>query len=118
MVENNRYMDDMLMTSDSSTDLEMIIRESMPLFESREFKLRKWVVNSLSKYILSNISQSELGPIIREIDLGSHPMPDCKAVGVVCDVKNAQLGVCGSSALSEVSTRREMLRMLASHFDP
>ena len=55
MVENNRYMDDMLMTSDSSTDLEMITRESMSLFESRGFKLRKWVANGLSKSILSNI---------------------------------------------------------------
>ena len=118
MVENNRSMDEMLMTSDSSNDLEMITRESLSLFESREFKLRKWVANSLSKYILSNISQSDLGSSIRDIDLGSKPMPDCKALGVVWDVKNARLGVCGNSALSEVSARREMLRMLASHFDP
>ena len=102
--------------SEQLVSYSSIIRRLLSIFQ--ENKLRKWVANSLSKYILSNISQSELGSIIREIDLGSHPMPDCKAVGVVCDVKNARLGVCGSSALSEVSTRREMLRMLASHFDP
>ena len=45
-------------------------------------------------------------------------MPDCKALGVVWDVENDCLKVCRNSALSEVSTRREMLRMLASHFDP
>ena len=118
MVENNRYMDDMLMTSESLTDLEMIARESMSLFESRGFKLRKWVANGLSKSILSNIPQSELGSSIREIDLGSHPMPDCRALGVVWDVENDCLKVCRNSALSEVSTRRKMLRMLASHFDP
>ena len=93
MVENNRYMDDMLMTSDSWTDLEMITRESMPLFESREFNLRKWVANSLSKFILSNVSQSNLGSSIREIDLGSHPMPDSKALDVIWKVENARLGV-------------------------
>ena len=118
MIENNRYMDDMLMTSESLTDFEMITRESMSLFESRGFKLRKWVANGLSKSILSNIPQSELGSSIREIDLGSHPMPDCRALGVVWDVENDCLKVCRNSALSEVSTRREMLRMLASHFDP
>ena len=110
IVENNRYLDDILMTSDSITDLEMITRESMSLFESRGFKLRKWVANGLSKSILSNIPQSELGPSIREIDLGSHPMPDCKALGVVWDVEKDRLKVCRKSALSEVSTRREMLR--------
>ena len=65
MVENNRYMDDVFMTSDSLTDLEMISRESMSLFESRRFKLRKWEANGLSKSILSNIPQSELGSSIR-----------------------------------------------------
>ena len=61
--------------------------------------------------------QSDLGSSIREIDLGSHPMPDCKALGIVWDVENDRLRICGSSALSEVSTRRKMLRRFASHFD-
>ena len=41
MVENNRYMNDMLITSYSLTDLEMITRKLMSLFESRGFKLIK-----------------------------------------------------------------------------
>ena len=73
----------MLITSYSKTDLEMITRESMSLFKSRGFKLRKWVANGLSKSILSNILQNELGPSIREIDLGSHAMPDFE--GLVTD---------------------------------
>ena len=81
-------MDDMLMTSDSLTDLEMIIRESMSLFESKGFKLGTWVANGLSKSILSNIPQSDLGLSIRGINFGSHLMPDCKALGVVWDVEN------------------------------
>ena len=117
MVETNRYMDDMLMTSDSLTDLEVVTRESMSLVKSSGFKLRKWVENGLPKSILSNIPQSDLRSSIREIDPGSHPIPDCKALGIIWDVENDRLRVCGNSALSEVSTRREMLRMLASHFD-
>ena len=106
------------MASGLLTDLEMIPRESMSLFESREFKLRKWVANGLSKSILSNIPQSDLGCSFREIDLGSHLMPACKALGVLWDVENDRLKICGNSALSEVSARRKMLQMLASHFDP
>ena len=45
-------------------------------------------------------------------------MPDCKDFGVVWEVENDCLKVCRNCALSEVSTRREMLRTLASHFDP
>ena len=117
MVENNRYMDGMLITSVLLTDLEMITREPMSLFESRGFKLRKWVANGMSKSILLNIPQGDLGSSILEIDLGSHPMPDCKALGVVWDVENDRLRVCGNSTLSEIFTRRGMLPMLASHFD-
>ena len=52
------------MTSGSLTDLEMITRKSMSLFEGRRVKLRKRVANGLSKSILSNIPQSELRSII------------------------------------------------------
>ena len=45
-------------------------------------------------------------------------MLDCKALSVVWDVENDRLKVCRNNALWEVSSRREMLRMLASHFDP
>ena len=107
-------MNVMLITSDLLTDLEMITCESVSFFEGRGFKLRKWVANSLSKSILSNISQSDLGSSIREIDFGSNTTLDCKALGVVWDVENDCLRVCESSALSEVSTRRKMLRVHVS----
>ena len=48
-IENNRYMDDLLLSSDSLTDLQIVSRESIALFKSRRFKLRKWVANSISK---------------------------------------------------------------------
>ena len=44
-IENNRYMDDLLLSSDSLVDLHTVSRESIALFKSRGFKLRKWVAN-------------------------------------------------------------------------
>ena len=41
VIQNNRYMDDILFASDNLGDLEIIARESAKLFESRGFKLRK-----------------------------------------------------------------------------
>ena len=50
-----RYMDDLLLSSDSLVELETIARESRLLFESRRFTLRKWVSNNAAKSILSYV---------------------------------------------------------------
>ena len=70
-IENNRYMNDLLLASDSLGDLKKISCKSTPLFESRGFKLRKWVANGSSKTVLSGIPKCDLGSNIREIDLSA-----------------------------------------------
>ena len=44
-------------------------------------------------------------------------MPDSKALGLVCDVESDRLRVFSSRKLIEVSSRRQMLSVLASQFD-
>ena len=117
-IENNRYMDDLLLTADSLNDLETVSRESALLFRSRGFKLRKWVANRQSRSILSDIPKEDLGPGLGEVDLGAQPMPDSKALGITWDVENDKLRLCPKKSLVEVSTRREMLSALAGQFDP
>ena len=118
-IENNRYMDDLLLASDSLDDLKKISRESTSLFESRGFKLRKWVANGGSKTVLSGIPKCDLGSNIWEIDLSAEPMPDSKTLGMVRDVENDRLRVCFKhQKLGEFTTRREMLGALAGQFDP
>ena len=68
VIENNRYMNDLLLASDSLDDLKKISCESSSLFESRGFKLRKRVANGSSKTVLSGIPKCNLGLNIREID--------------------------------------------------
>ena len=75
-IENNRYMDKLLLVSDSIDDLKRISSESASLFESRGFKLRKWIADGSSKTVLSGIPKCDLGSNIREIDLSVEPMPD------------------------------------------
>ena len=117
-IENNRYMDDLLIATNSLNDLQAISQEAAELFQSRGFKLRKWVANSLSKSVLSGIPSCDLGPNIREIDLGSQLMPDSKALGLAWDVEHDSLRVSSRHALCDVTTRREMLRAIARLFDP
>ena len=78
-IESNRYMDDLLLSLDSLSDLQMISREAVALFENRRFKLRKWLASELSKSILNDIPQEDLCSNIHEIDIGSGP-----GLGVGC----------------------------------
>ena len=117
-VERNSYMDDFLLSSDSLDDFEKVSQESMLLFASRGFKLRKWVAHGLSKSVLSFVPSCDLITNLKEIDLCSQSLPDSKALGLVWVVESDRLRVCSSRKLIEVSTRRQMLSVLASQFDP
>ena len=64
-------MDDLLFSFDSLNDLKLVARQSIELFKSRGFKLRKLVANAMSKSVLLNVAQEDLGSSFREIDLSS-----------------------------------------------
>ena len=117
-IENNRYMDDLLLSSDSLVDLHTVSRESIALFKSRGFKLRKWVANNISKSVLSEVPKDDLSPNLKEIDIGTQLMQASKALGLVWDVENDRLRVSCKQNLTGITTRREMLSALASQFDP
>ena len=46
VLEKSRYMEDVLFSSDSLSELVTMSRESIELFKSRGFILRKWVANA------------------------------------------------------------------------
>ena len=106
---------------DSLGDLALVARQSLKLFKSRGFKLRKWVANAMSKFVLLNEAQEDLGANLRKIDLSSELMSNAKALGLVWDVdlENDTLRMRSKrSWISVYSTRREMLSVLASQFNP
>ena len=90
-IENNRYMDDLLLASDSLDDLKKISRESTSLFEGRDFKLRKWVTNGSIKTVFSGIPKCDVGSNIPEKDLSAEPMPNSKTLSLVWDAENDRL---------------------------
>ena len=104
-----RYMDDLLLSSDSLVELKTISRESRLLFESRGFTLRKWVSNNAAKSVFSDVPPSDRTSNLKEIDLASQPMPDSKALGLKWKVEEDTLCICPDRKLTEVSTRRQML---------
>ena len=82
-VERNRYIDDLLLLSDSLDDLEKVSQESMSLFVNRGFKLCKRVANNLSKSVLSFVPSYNLITNLKEIDLCSQSLPNFKVLGLV-----------------------------------
>ena len=112
-------MDDLLLVLNFLDHLKKISLESTPQFESRGFKLRKWVANGSSKTVLSGIPKCDLGSKIREINLSAESVPDSKTLGLVWNVEIDRLRVCFKhQKLGEVTTRREILGALANQFDP
>ena len=87
-VEHNRYKDDLLLFSDSLIELKQITSESMELFESRGFSLHKWAANSFTKQISLQIPRYDLATCVREVDLGSDPLPHYLALGLTWDTES------------------------------
>ena len=96
-------MDDLLFSSDSLVDLHTVSRESIALFKSRGFKLRKWVANNISKSVLSEVPKDDLSPNLKEIDIGTQLMPASKALGLVWDVENDRLRVSSKQNLTGIT---------------
>ena len=88
---------------------EMVAREGIELFESRGFKLRKWVTNGHAKSVLRQVPQCDHAPSIGKIDIGSQPLPDSTALGLSWDPESDTLKISGRTFV-EAATRREMAR--------
>ena len=110
-------MDDMLLSSDSFAELQVIAGEAINLFESRGFKLRRWVANSLAKDILMTVPHCDLAPSVGEIDLAAESLPNSKALDSTWDTENDKL-LNRCRRFTEASTKREMTSQIASQFDP
>ena len=116
-VTNNRYMDDLLLAACSLKDLQVVAEEGIALFNSRGFKLSKWVANCHAKEILNLVSPSDLAPCFKEVDLCSDPLPISKTLGLTRDPQNDNFRI-NVKEFSHATTRREMTSQLASQFDP
>ena len=116
-VEEHRYMDDVLFADDTLSDAETFAREGMKLFQSRGFKLRKWVANSNAKPVLQQIPPCDRASSVEKIGIGSQPLPDSSALGLVWDPQSDTLRISSRKFL-DATTRREMTSQLSCQFGP
>ena len=117
VVKHNRYMDDVLFAGETLSNAEAFAEEGTKLFKSRGFRLRKWVTNSHAKSVLLRVPQCDRATSVGRIDIGSHPLPDSSALGLVWDPEGDTLRI-GGKKFVDANTKREMTSQLASQFDP
>jgi len=96
-------MDDLLFAGDTVSNTEIFAKEGIELFNSRGFKLRKWVTNSHAKSVLHQVPQCDHAATVGRIDIGSQPLPDSSALGLAWDPESDTLRISG-----QATTRREM----------
>ena len=65
-IDEKRCLNDLLLSFDWLGDLELVARQSIKLFKSRDFKPRTWVANTASKSVLLNMAKEDLGASLRE----------------------------------------------------
>ena len=110
-------MDDVLFAGETLSNAEAFADEGTKLFKSRGFRLRKWVTNSHAKPVLLRVPQCDRATSVGRIDIGSHPLPDSSALGLVWDPEGDTLRI-GGKKFVDAYTKREMTSQLASQFDP
>ena len=113
VVKHNRYMDDVLFAGETLSNAEAFADEGTKLFKSRGFRLWKWVTNSHAKPVLLRVPQCDRATSVVRIDIGSHPLPDSSALGLVWDPEGDTLRN-GGKKFVDANTKREM----TSQFDP
>ena len=69
-VTQNRSMDDLLFAGNTLSDVETFAREGIELFESRGFKLRKWMTNGHAKSVLLQVPLCDHAPSVGRLTLG------------------------------------------------
>ena len=96
-ITQNIYMDDLLFAGDTLSNVETFARKGIEVFESRGFKLRKWVTNGHAKSVLLQVPQCDHAPSVGKIEIGSQTLPDSTALGLCLDPEQGrtQGGVLG-----------------------
>ena len=110
-------MDDLLLAVCSLNDLQVVAKERIALFNSRGFKLSKWVANCHAKEILNLVSPSDLATCFKEVDFCLDSLPNSKTLGLTGDPQNDNFQI-NVKQFSHATSRRKMTSQLASQFDP
>ncbi len=107
-IANNVYVDNVVIGAESVHDAQNIYSEAKELFQDASLNLCEWCSNS-TEFLQSIPEQDKTTP------------KKMKVLGLLWDVKEDKLKIAPSKHIDEFlcyPTKRQVLNMVASHFDP
>ena len=114
-VQRNFYVDDLLKSVKNSEDAIKIYTQTSKLLSFGGFHLTKWISNK--RDVLDAIPQSELTKYLKNIDFETEKLPVERALGMQWNVESDKF-LYNINILDKPSTRRGMLSIISSIYDP
>ena len=116
-IRNNFYVDDLLKSVEDEKAATRLLKELKEMCAKGGFNLTKFNSNSLA--VLQSVPQEERAQQLKELTLGSDPLPPDRALGVVWDPETDSLGfqVDMQKLKQKPMTKRGMLSATASCYD-
>ena len=113
-VLRNFYVDDLLKSTASINDAVLLSTKLRELLHRGGFRLTKWISNS--REVIAQIPKGERAPDVQDIDIGEE-LPTGRALGVRWNI-NKDSFTFHVQRLPEATTRRQLLSVVASLYDP
>ena len=106
------YVDDMLQSVSSKEEAEVVIRETKSLLQKKGFNLTKFVVSN--EDVMESVPEADRAKEVKSIQTNGAS----KALGVRWNSRSDRLYFDLHVPDSDVATKRSMLSILSSMFDP
>ena len=110
-VLENFYVDDCLKSFNDEEEAKKVVKELIDVLSRGGFHLTKWISNT--RGVLSDIKSSELAKDIRSIDLSMSCLPQHRALGIMWDPEDDNLGV-EVKQMTGKYTRRGLLSIVST----
>ncbi len=114
-VKRNFYVDDCLKSVETEEEATQLVKQLKSILAMGGFHLSKWVSNS--REVMTQLPAEERSARLKEIDLCSGTLPTERSLGVSWNVEDDTFGF-EVSVKSKPETRRGMLSILSSLYDP
>ena len=115
ILERNFYVDDMLKSFPTAEEAITVIQQVKDICSNGGFNLKKFISNNTA--VLKSIPDDSRRAAIKDKELALGCLPEDKALGVKWNTKKDTLGFT-IKFVEKPSTRRGLLSMLSSVYDP
>jgi transposase InsO family protein len=115
-IDQNFYVDDFLKSMEECTQALGLAKDVVELCDKGGFRLTKWISND--REMIASIAPEVRATRFQELDIESDDLPQDRALGVSWRVETDNFGFRVQSPALVPNTRRSILSVVSSLFDP